>query len=207
MNHSSGKLISLVQVALLLVAAGAASTGAKVNGGDWKRPFDGMTLDGWEVRGGLAKYHVENREIVGTTVEGSPNTFLCTKKLYGDFELEFEAKVDPQLNSGVQIRSHTYKKDTTTRVWRNDKQIERLRKAGHVYGHQVEIATEQSGASGGIWDEARKAVWLYDASKNPAASKAFKDNQWNRFRIVCIGDRIRTWVNGVPCADFRDPVD
>jgi len=200
MNHFSEKLIVLVQAVLLFAAVGCTNT-------TWKALFDGRTLDGWEVRGGFAKYHVEDGTIVGTTVKGSPNTFLCTEKLYDDFELEFEVKVDPELNSGVQIRSHTYKEDTTTWVTRNNKKTERLRKAGHVYGYQVEISSEKSGASGGVWDEARKAVWLYNASENTAESKAFRDNQWNRFRVVCIGDWIRTWVNGIPCADFHDPVD
>jgi len=169
--------------------------------------FDGKTLEGWEVKGGTAKYHVEDGAIVGTTVEGSPNTFLCTKKNYGNFMLVFEVKVDPVLNSGVQIRSHTYKEDTKLTVWRNGQKREQLRKAGTVFGYQVEIANASGGASGGIWDEARKAMWLYEAKTNEAASKAMKDNEWNEFRVLAVGDRIRTWVNDVPCADFRDPVD
>ncbi|MHC4743023.1 MAG: 3-keto-disaccharide hydrolase [Planctomycetota bacterium] len=169
--------------------------------------FDGRTLDGWEVKGGTAKYHVEDGAIVGTTVEGSPNTFLCTKKNYGNFMLIFEVKVDPVLNSGVQIRSHAYKKDTKLTIWRNGRKREQLRKAGTVFGYQVEIANAAGGASGGIWDEARKAMWLYDAKTNEKASKAMKDNEWNEFRVLTVGDRIRTWVNGVACADFRDPTD
>jgi hypothetical protein len=200
-------MVVLVMGAFLLAVVSCTSASAKVNGGDWTRPFDGMTLDGWEVRGGFAKYHVENREIVGTTVEGSPNTFLCTKKQYGNFVLEFEVKCDPRLNSGVQIRSHVYKKDTTLEVWRRDKKVKVVHKAGDVYGYQVEISSERTGSSGGVWDEARKSMWLYDIKKDPAASKAFKDNQWNKYRIACIGDSIKTWVNGVPCTDLRDPVD
>jgi len=207
MKSCSRKLIVLVTGALFVVVVSCAKVIAVTDGGDWKRPFDGMTLDGWEVRGGFAKYHVENREIVGTTVEGSPNTFLCTKKQYGNFVLEFEVKCDPALNSGVQIRSHVYKKDTTLEVWRRDKKVKAVHKAGHVYGYQVEISSERTGSSGGVWDEARKSMWLYDIKKDPAASKAFKDNQWNKFRIACIGDSIKTWVNGVPCTDLRDPVD
>ena len=72
--------------------------------------FDGKTLDGWKVNGGTASYKVEDGAIVGTTVEGSPNTFLC-KGDYKDFVLELEVKCDPRLNSGVQVRSHVYEKD------------------------------------------------------------------------------------------------
>jgi hypothetical protein len=57
--------------------------------------------------------------------------------------------------------------------------------------------------SGGIYDEARRG-WLDDISNDPVAKKAFKDNQWNKYRVACIGDSIKTWVNDVPCADVVD---
>ena len=70
--------------------------------------LDGKTLNGWEVCNGKASYRMEGGVLVGRTVEGSPNSFLCTKKEYGDFILEWESKNDVVLNSGVQIRSHRY---------------------------------------------------------------------------------------------------
>ena len=200
------RTVSILVVALAVGAAVRAdSVEDKFTNVPWQSLFDGKSLDGWEVRSGFAKYHVEDGTIVGTTVERSPNTFLCTKKQYGDFVLEFEVKVDTPLNSGVQIRSHVYEKETVTTVWRGGKQRQQKRPAGRVYGYQVEIASGTH--SGGIYDEARLATWLYDVSEDPDASKAFKDNQWNKYRISCIGDWIRTWVNEVPCADLRDPVD
>ena len=72
----------------------------------WVPLFDGKTLDGWKVNGGFAKYTVEDGAIVGTTVEGSPNTFLC-KGDFKDFVLELEVRCDPgpQLGrSGPQPR-------------------------------------------------------------------------------------------------------
>ena len=38
------------------------------------------------------------------TVLGEKNSFLCPPKEYADFVLEFEVRVDPKVNSGVQIR-------------------------------------------------------------------------------------------------------
>ena len=81
--------------------------------------FDGKTLQGWEILNGSAKYEVADGMIVGTTVAGSPNSFLCTTRPYGDFILEYEAKVDLGLNSGVQIRSSRYERDIVTRIWRD----------------------------------------------------------------------------------------
>lgn len=163
--------------------------------------FDGKTLDGWTVRGGTATYKVEEGTIVGTTTEGSPNTFLC-RGPFGDFELELDVKCDKDLNSGIQIRSHVYEQDTPQES--NPKQI---RKAGVVYGYQCEIASAESGVSGNFWDESRRTKWLDDFADRPEARQAFKNDEWNHYRIVAQGDHIRSWVNGVPCADFHDKTD
>ncbi len=170
----------------------------------WVSLFDGKSLDGWVVRSGFAKYHVEDGCIVGTTVKGSPNTFLCTKKEYGDFILEFDVKLDSGLNSGVQIRSHAYETDTVKEIERNGRKIKRRFPADRVFGYQVEIA--EGTTAGGIYDEARRG-WLCNIKDDPKASKAFKSGQWNRYRVVCKGNRIQTFVNGIPCADLTDSMD
>lgn len=172
----------------------------------WTPLFDGKTLNGWEVCNGHATWRVEDGAIVGTTAEGSPNSFLCTKREFGDFILEFETKTDPLLNSGVQIRSHRYPDEGPIRVFENGQWVSRKVPKGRVYGYQVEISNEKSGTSGGIYDEARRG-WLHNIASDPAASKAFRDNQWNHYRVEARGDTIRVWVNGVPCAHLTDPLD
>lgn len=172
----------------------------------WQPLFDGKTLRGWTQCNGQAKYEVVDGEIVGTTAEGSPNSFLCTDRQYGDFVLELEAKTDPSLNSGIQIRSHKYGADASVMTFNGGQFRPRKHPAGRVHGYQVEIANEKSGASGGIYDEARRG-WVANISSDPTASKAFKDNQWNRYRIEAVGDRMRVWVNDVPCADLTDSMD
>lgn len=193
----------------MLLAAILVSSGLDIHAqqNKWIDLFDGKTLDGWTVHSGFAKYRVENGEIVGNAVKGSPNSFLCTDQSYGDFILEFEVYlVDPELNSGVQFRSMIAKEETA--FWfRNDngeltmKTIPKDR----VYGYQVEIAGENVGSSGGIYDEARRAFmdpWWPE--KGSLESKAFKDGQWNKYRVECQGDHIRTIVNGVVINDIRD---
>jgi len=161
--------------------------------------FDGKTLEGWVQEGGEADYKVEDGAVVGTAVPKTPNSFLCTRKQYGDFVLELEFKVDPSLNSGVQIRSHVYEKDTTVEI-RGKK---REKKAGTVYGYQVEIDPSERAYTGGVYDEARRG-WLNDLKDNEAARKAFRQGKWNKFRIICKGNSIKTWVNGGPAADLKD---
>src|SRR5690606_33272206 len=115
----SASIASVFVMALSLTARAEESDG-------WKKLFDGKTLDGWTQRNGTATYRVEDGAVVGKTSEGSPNSFLCTNKEYGDFELKFEVKVDDALNSGVQIRSKSIPE----------------RDNGRVHGPQVEISTD-----------------------------------------------------------------
>ena len=173
----------------------------------WIELFDGKTLDGWAVHSGFAKYRVEEGAIVGTAVKESPNSFLCTDRTFEDFILEFEVwLINPELNSGVQFRSMVAEHETVFWFRNGEGKLQTYTiPADRVYGYQVEIANEEGGTSGGVYDEARRAFmddwWPKEGSE---ASKAFKNNQWNKYRIECEGDHIRTIVNGVVVADFRD---
>ncbi len=71
--------------------------------GKWTTIFNGKDLTGWSQKNGTAKYSVQDGTVLGTTDEGSPNSFMCSEKEYANFELTFEVKVDNQLNSGVRF--------------------------------------------------------------------------------------------------------
>lgn len=150
--------------------------------------FDGKTLKGWVQKNGTATYKVEDGTIVGTTAKGSPNSFLTTAENYGDFDMEFEVKVDNALNSGIMIRSQT----------------EGGTHDGRVNGPQVEI--EASGANGA------EAGYLYGEAiggwmtpeKDLKPHKTFKDGEWNKMRILARGPRIQTWINGEQISDLTD---
>ena len=169
---------------LLLLFVFCASV---VSAQNWEPLFNGKNLSGWKKLNGKAEYKVVDGAIVGISKMGTPNTFLATKKTYGDFILEFDFKVDDGLNSGVQLRSES-KKDY---------------QKGRVHGYQFEIDPSKRAWSGGIYDEARRN-WLYPLTQNPVAKSAFKNNEWNKARIEAIGNSIATWINGVPCANIWD---
>ncbi|MEW6239043.1 MAG: DUF1080 domain-containing protein [Candidatus Omnitrophota bacterium] len=176
-----------IMAAVLLAGILSAGAAERAQRNEWIPLFNGKNLDGWEPINGTAKYEVKDGAIVGTTAEGSPNSFLCTKKHFGDFVLQFEVKVDDRLNSGVQVRSNSFKD------YQN----------GRVHGYQVEIAA--GGFSGFIYDEARRGKWLSEDRCDKAASeKAFRKGEWNKYRVRCVGDSIKTWINGVPIADVID---
>ena len=147
----------------------------------------GDNLDNWEQLNGNAEYKIVDGTIEGSTVLRSPNSFLCTKDHFTDFILEFDVLVDPEMNSGVQIRSNSLPDYLN----------------GTVHGYQVEIDPSERAWSGGIYDESRR-MWLYPLDRNPEGKEAFIDGAFNHFRVEAIGNSIRIWCNGIPCSDLID---
>ncbi|REG97848.1 3-keto-disaccharide hydrolase [Flavobacterium aquicola] len=153
--------------------------------------FDGKTLTGWKAVGGAAPYKIEDKMIVGTMVKDTPNSFLITEKEFGDFILEIDVKLEGETtNSGIQTRSHI-KPDGGKET---------------VFGRQMEIDPTPRAWTGGIYDESRR-LWLYPLELNPSARSLYKKNAFNHYKIECIGNETKTWVNGVPAAYVIDTLD
>ncbi len=155
--------------------------------GQWQTLFNGKDLKGWHILNGKAKYEVVDGTITGTTVFGEPNSFLATDKEYSDYILEFEFLLENDMNSGVQFRSES-KPDYMN---------------GRVHGYQYEIDPSPRAWSGGIYDEARRE-WLYTMGYNPALNKRLQLKTWYKCRIECIGNSIRTFLDGKPAANLVD---
>ena len=153
----------------------------------WTNLFNGKDLTGWKQLNGKAKYEVKDGEIVGTTVLNTPNSFLVTEKNYSDFIFEVDLLVAENMNSGIQFRSES------TADYMN----------GRVHGYQCEVDPSERAWSAGIYDEARRG-WLYPVELNPEAKTALKHGEWNHYRIECIGNSIKTWLNGVAVAHVID---
>lgn len=188
-----------ISVLLALAALLPLTSIGHAAGESWSPLFNGKNLKGWEQHSGTAKYRVEDGCIVGTTVANTGNSFLCTKRTYGDFILEFEFKVAKGMNSGVQFRSQFYTQPTEAEINGKKKKFP----ADRVFGYQYEIDPSPRAYTGGVYDEARRG-WLVDLKGNEPARKAFRQGEWNQARIECKGEHIQTWINGVKAADFRD---
>ncbi|NNK76678.1 MAG: DUF1080 domain-containing protein, partial [Maribacter sp.] len=154
---------------------------------NWEALFNGKDLSNFHQLNGDADFSIANQELIGTSKLGIPNSFLATKKIYGDFILEFDVFVENGLNSGVQFRS------LSTPDYMD----------GRVHGYQCEIETSPRKWAGGVYDEARNG-WLYPLSRNPKGQSAFRPGEWNHYRIEAIGPNIRTWINDVQCANLVD---
>jgi len=170
-----------------LFACGLAMLAAPLVAGPWEPLFNGKDLSGWKVINGTAPYTVVNGAIVGSTVAGSPNSFLATERSFGNFIFECEVMQEGESNSGIQFRG------LSTPDHMN----------GRVHGYQMEIDASARAWTGGIYDEARRG-WLYPVTLNPRARSTYQLGRWNHVRIEAIGDSIRTWINGIPVAHVVD---
>lgn len=141
-------------------------------------------IEAWQIVGGKADFTLEDGVLHGSATNLRSNSFLVSPREYSDFELQADVWIEPGGNSGIQIRSH----ENAT---------------GRFFGYQIEIDTSPRAWSGGLYDEGRRG-WLNPLEGKEEARAAFKNDEWNRYRIEARGNRIRSWVNGVPCADYID---
>jgi hypothetical protein len=163
-----------------LVLAGAGST----RGGEGQgKFFNGKNLEGFE---GLKEYWtVKDGAIVGATPKGLKfNTFLCSKKKYGDFEMKFQIRLkDGKGNSGVQIRSEISNPKTFA-----------------VRGPQADIG---EGWWGSLYGE--DFGGMMKAADRKAVEKVLKKADFNDYSIRCVGKHVTIRINGMVTVDDDFP--
>ena len=150
--------------------------------------FDGKSLAGWE--GDLKWWRVEGGLLTGGSVtEKIPrNHFLATTRSFQNFDLRLKIKLtgDPKtgmINSGVQLRSLRVPGDT------------------EMSGYQADAGDTWWGK---LYDESRRNKVIAEPANLAAVTAAVKTNDWNDYRILAEGPRIRTWLNGVPATDYTE---
>ncbi len=183
-------------IAFALPSTRGEGPARSANDSSWIELFDGATLNGWVHLNGSHRYTVEEGAIVGRTVAGSENSFLCTQQEFADFELELEVMVDSVTNSGIQIRSQV--RPVTIGEGQQFG-------AGRVNGPQVEMQRNHrpgTPTTGLIYGEALGTGWLSSEEKIQNGHHFLHNEGWNTMRIVAKGSRIQTWVNGHPVEDL-----
>jgi hypothetical protein len=172
----------LVSFALILAALTAAAPAVR-NSDTASDPtfFNGKDLSGWE---GLMKYwSVKDGAIVGYTPEDPKhNTFLCSKKKYGDFELRFKVRLKNGIgNSGVQIRS---------KLEDPEKFI--------VSGPQCDIG---AGYWGSLYGEGKGWGYMLKQSPSDLVKKVVKPSDFNDYSIKCVGKHVTIKINDETMVD------
>ncbi len=166
----------------------------------WEDLVD-SSMSKWFNPYGWGQSKVENGEVTLTTEKDK--WFLLTKKEYANFVFEAEIKMPVKNgNSGFMFRCQ-YSKN---RAW----------------GYQAEVDTADRKWSGGLYDEGRR-MWFVSPNRDKADSKeaadksiaefrerageCYKQGEWNKYRIVCIGQHIQIFVNDVKTTDIYDGMD
>ena len=154
--------------------------------GDADAPFlNGKDLAGWE---GLIseywKWDAEQKAVVGSAPQGLKfNTFLCTKRKYGDFELTFQVKMTKGANSGVQIRSEV--ENTKTFQCKGPQCDMGQQYWGSLYGEHF----------GG----------MMKAADPKLVKEIVKEGDWNDYAIRAVGKRVTIKLNGKTTVDDDFP--
>ena len=145
--------------------------------------FDGKSFNGWE--GNKEVFRIEDGAIVGGSLDKrvARNEFLTHEKRFADFELRLKFKLFGKgANGGVQIRS------------------ERIPNHNEMKGYQADLG---DGWWGCLYDESRRNRVLAGPDKADRG-KPVKRDEWNDYRILCEGRRIRLWINGELTCDYTE---
>ncbi len=162
----------------------AQSPAAATNDDGFVSIFDGKTLDGWHNPYDWGDVSIVNGEV---HLVANKKFFVMTDKIYHDFEFIGEMHLpEGKANSGFMLRGQEQK--------------------NKVFGYQAEIDPTDRKWSGGLYDEGRRQ-WLNPLKDQPDAQDALKLKDWNQYRIVCEGDHLQIFVNGIQTTDYYDPVD
>lgn len=161
----------------------AASLPEKEQADGFKLLFNGETFAGW--KGNLKVFRIEDGAIVGGSLKTAlpNNEFLRSEEEFENFELRLQFKlVGTQGNAGVQIRTAE------------------IPEHHEVIGYQADMG---DGWWGCLYDESRRNRVL---AGPPAAerNKLVRVNDWNDYRILCEGNRIRLWINDQPTVDYTE---
>ena len=141
--------------------------------------FDGESLAGWS--GNRKFWSVEDGAITGKYKTPVVNSeYIWSNVLVRNFHLAVDVKLTPDdRNAGIQFRS------------KNNGH-------GHPYGYQADVGA-------GFWGKLYHEAGRGKLDWNDNANKAVKPNEWNRYEILAVGDRIWTAINGTLCVAIQDP--
>jgi len=141
--------------------------------------FDGRSLAGWKLVGGVGPGYVVRDGLLVCPVDGGGNLF--TEREYADFVLRFDFRSEPGGNSGIGIRA-PYEGDAAYQGM----EIQILDDGHERY--KGKIRSEQHHGS------------IYDVI--PARTGFLKPaGEWNSEEISAEGRRIRVTLNGVVIVD------
>ena len=152
--------------------------------GAWTPLFDGKSTKGWNPRAKVESFVVKDGEL---QLFSKVNVWVVSDLKMADFEVEAEVKIPLDykgFNSGLGFRL--------------------VGGRGKPKGYQCEIDQSKPGGVYGIG----MGGWLYpskgkEGDYKERAKGLFKPEEWNKFKVVCKGPSIKTFVNGKLVAEVQ----
>jgi len=173
----NSKSMHLKTFSILLYLTPAFSIGANT---EQDFLFNGKDLRNWETAG-KAEWRVEDGVIVGGQ-DGDPKRsgILTSKASFKDFDLRLEYKIDEhgKYNSGIYFRRS------------------KTKRLGRPY--QLNLGRGVAGEYVGLYLD----DWL---DKGDEKDEIRKPRQWNKVRLLVVGNRIQAWLNDQLIVDYTDP--
>lgn len=151
--------------------------------GDFEHAFDGRTTAGWTHRGG-GSFTFQR----GTLVAADGPGHLFSDRSHRDIELRALVRVAEPAetgasrtgNSGIYFR--TMPRPDNPDTW--------------PLGYEAQIDNADTRPR-------HYTGCVYDLAPAATGRPITRDGAWFDYRIVAIGDRVRTWINGTPMVDAR----
>ena len=158
----------------------------------WELLFNGKNLDGWKGLVGnpisrakmsadsllkaeaVANVNTQNDWVVedGLLIFTGNGDNLCTKKMYGDFEMYVDWKITAKGDAGIYLRG-----SPQVQIWDTSR-----REVGAQVG------------SGGLYNNQKN-------QSKPTAVLDNKIGEWNTFHIIMKGERVTVYLNGQKVTD------
>lgn len=143
--------------------------------GDLKHAFtnesEGAQIEGWTPRGG-GKWTVSGTTLTGENGPGH----LFSDATHTDIEIRASVRVNNRGNSGIYFR--TIPRPENPETW--------------PLGYEAQVDNH---------DPKNFTGCIYNAAWPGVDKPITRDGAWFDYRIVAIGDRIRTWINGREMVD------
>ena len=158
----------------------------------WKSIFNGRDMTGWTQVEKIANVQVvDSSFIIHMTANTHRHAYIRTNGKYKDFILELDVKKDTIYDSGIMLRC----------VSTPDSLVS-------LQGYQVKLDPHPERMwNGSVFDDFGddknfRYHWFYTIEHDDRARAAFKNMQWNHFRIEAIGNNIKVWINDVPVVNM-----
>lgn len=194
LNRRHSSVVSVTSVASLLaitpagagILCAAANPAAAQSDKGFSRLFDGQTLSGWTLVGGVGPGYVPKDGVLVCPADGGGK--LLTEKEYSDFVFRFEFKLDKAANNGVGIRAP-------------------IEGDAAYSGMECQILDDADPMYANL-EPGQYCCSLYKvvAAKRGSVKAA---GQWNKEEITAIGRHVKVVLNGqtVVDANLNDVTD